>query len=821
MDLIERQLRVEQEYTNQGILLALQKWERDQADGRMADTGIGRQLTVRTYQMVVAELEVLAKSGTRGIGGRYRTLLTEVGLQECAVIGLRAALGLVGHSRVKSVVSRSNRERTGEPLAQDFISEVGTNLETEHMLKKLQVAAPGYMFRVVQSLDDARTRSVSHRRRTFMASADNVQVGSENVAWAATEREGVARLLLQAVISAGVLETYSIPKSRGQSWVALRATAEIEEYVHRMGNNLRAFVMYPPMLVPPKEHTTETMFRGASYLSDAMAHLAGTVTMRSRRGDHRNWVQRNMSQAVLDSANKAARQQYVIDAETATLLRDLYSQGIYNGICGIPSKDPITPPEYPLPEGWSRDDETLVEQHDAWKAMARQAYADEIVRKSHVLEFNQTLKYLREYTGDILYFPTYFDWRGRLYFRSRINPQSTDFVKAVLQFANKKKLGTRGLYWLKGHVATCYGFDKKHPDARAVWADDNIDLIRDAVENHVDSDFFRGADSPWCFYVAARELIRAIDSGDPTEWESGIPVAMDATCSGMQHLSAILRDPVGGLFTNLVPNNGEEKEDIYAAVAAVAIASIQHDTDNPVQSRFWLDAGVFRADAKRPVMTYVYGGTLMSCTEYVLLSMQERGLLGTEEFSQFKMAAYLSRHLRKGIETAVPSSAECMRYLRMLASLMPDNEAMRWITPAGFPVLHHYPKEDVVKLNLPALGVQLNMTRFDDSCLNLSKCVNGIAPNFVHSLDSAHLVRVLSAFDGSIVPIHDSFATHAADVDRMHTVLREEFVQMYSEADPLQTLTDVVQAYCCDEILMPSKGNLSISAVRDSVFFMC
>lgn len=821
MDLHQRQINIEQEYTNQGILLALQKWEKDQADGRMADTSIGRTITLRTYKAVTEELEALCSAGTRGVGGRYRRLLREVGLAECAVIGLRAALGLVGHSRVKAVVSRNNRERGGEPLAQDFISEVGTNLETEHMLKKLQMAAPGYMYRVMDSLQEARTRSISHRRRTLQASADNVQVGSTNVSWSTTEREGAGRLVFEAVINAGVIETYNVPKSRGQLWVAIRAAEAVADYIERMGNNLRAFVMYPPMLVPPREHSADTLFRGASYVTDGMAHLTGTVKIRSRRGDHRGWVRDNMALSVLAAANKAAQQPYTIDTHTAVLLRDLYRGGVYNGVCGIPAKDPIVPPAYPLPADWCREDPELEELHAAWKATARQAYADEIVRKSHVIEFNQTLKYLREYQGDTLYFPTYFDWRGRLYFRSRINPQSADFVKAVLQFANKKKLGVRGLYWLKGHVATCYGYDKKHPDARAVWADENIQLIRDAVDNHIDSDFFRAADSPWCFYVAARELVHAIDSGNPTEWESGIPVAMDATCSGLQHLSAILRDPVGGLFTNLVPNKGFEKEDIYAGVAAVALAGIQKDRENLVQAQYWISAGVFRADAKRPVMTYVYGGTLMSCTEYVFLSMQDRALLGVAEFSQFKLASYLSRHLRNGIETAVPAAAECMRYLRQLAGLMPDDTAMRWITPAGFPVLHHYPKEDTVNLQLPALGVKLNMTRFDDTHLNRSKCVNGIAPNFVHSLDSAHLVRVILAFSGCIVPIHDSFATHAGDVDAMHTVLRHEFVEMYAKHDPLSVLTAVVQEYCADTIAAPARGTLEIEQVRDSVFFMC
>jgi DNA-directed RNA polymerase len=816
MDLHERQIKIEQEYSNQGILKAMEQWERDQAEGRLADTNVGRTLTLRMYKLLVQAIEDVCSAGTRGVGGRYRTLIKEVGTTTCSIIVLRAALGLIGRRRSNR---GGNGMTYGEPLAQDLISLVSQAVELEHMLAKLQLAAPGYMHRVVTSLDESRTKSQNHRKRTFAASANNVQVGAENVLWPTSEREGVGRLLLEACVDAGIIELATIPKSKGQNWVAIRASAVVEEHLERMGSSIRAFTFYPPMLVPPKPHDTTTLFRGASYLTDGMANVTSTVKLRTRRKDHMTWIKNNIGEGVIAAANKAATQPYVVDVETATLLRDLYQTGVHNGVVGIPSNNPIVAPEYPLEENWNREDEGLQEIHMGWKAIARQAYGDELKRKAQVLEFNQTLRYLREYSGDILYFPTYFDWRGRLYFRSRINPQSTDFVKAVLQFGNKKALGKRGVYWLKVHVATCYGFDKKGMDTRAIWTDTNMELIREAVTNHIDSDFFRGADSPWCFYVAARELVRALDSGSPETWESGVPVAMDATCSGMQHLSALLRDPVGGMFTNLLPNNGDEKEDIYAAVAAVAVSLMQKDTENLAMAQYWLDAGVPRSAAKRPVMTYVYGGTLMSCTDYVFVDMQERGLEGLPEFSAFKLAAYLSKYLRKGIESTVPSAAAAMRFLRELAGKSVSAEAMQWVTPTGFPVIQQYAQEEVIRLNLPAVGVKLNMMRFDDSKLNRAKCVNGIAPNFVHSLDSAHLVRVINAFEGSIVPIHDSFATHACNVDGMHVVLRSEFVTMYADSDPLQALIAAVESD--DKPDLPPRGSLEIQRVLASEFFMC
>ena len=62
-----------------------------------------------------------------------------------------------------------------------------------------------------------------------------------------------------------------------------------------------------------------------------------------------------------------------------------------------------------------------------------------------------------------------------------------------------------------------------------------------------------------------------------------------------------MRDPVGGMFTNLLPNNGVEKEDIYAGVAAIAISNVQKDKENPEQAMYWGTHGIPRSMAKRPV----------------------------------------------------------------------------------------------------------------------------------------------------------------------------------------------------------------------------
>ncbi|CAI8504183.1 unnamed protein product [Pichia kudriavzevii] len=62
------------------------------------------------------------------------------------------------------------------------------------------------------------------------------------------------------------------------------------------------------------------------------------------------------------------------------------------------------------------------------------------------------------------------------------------------------------------------------------------------------------------------------------------------------------------------------------------------------------------------------------------------------------------------------------------------------------------------------------------------KQANGFPPNFIHSLDATHMllsVNKCSEFGLSFSSVHDSYWTHAADVDTMNYVLREQFINLH------------------------------------------
>lgn len=820
MTLEERQMELEAKYTSEGILRTIHQWEKDLKDGRIADTSIGRAVTLRCFNLMKTEVERLVNAGTRGVGGKYRALLKDIGVDIVTVAALRTSLQVSPVVNRVSTPSRANSKNTYS-LAQDFAMWVSRTLELEYMVKKLKLAAPRYVDKVIKSLKESNTTSTSHRTRTFRKTADNVGVGSDRVLWDNSTRVGVGKLILCAAVESGIVELYDVQTKYNQKMVGVRLSSTVEESINKMVHYLKAAILFPPSLVPPVQHTVEQAFIGSSYLTPEMYSRSPSVALKYRNKTRRKWVHDNLSQEVLDGANKAANVPYVLDDEMLHTLRTAASSVGDTEVAGIPGRQPIQPPPYPLQDGWDREDERLAEIHADWRHAAKEAYSAEIERKSKLLQFNLCMKYMNEFKGDTLYFPTFLDWRGRLYFRTRINPQGADFVKACIKLKEAKPLGADGLYWLKVHVATCYGFDKAAFDTRAAWVDKNLPAIKIAVQETMDSEFFTAADSPWCFLAAAKDYLKAIQYVNPELYPSQIPVAMDATCSGLQVFSAILRDPIGGLMVNLTPNNGVEKEDIYSAVAGIAISNIQKDTENLEMAQYWKDSGVPRSMAKRPVMTYVYGGTLISCSDYVRDEMVAKGMEPLELYSLHKLANYVSRHIRKGVELAVPASAECMRFLRTAAGTMPLGEPLRWITPVGFPVYHVYDKYETRRVNLPGLGIKLTFAEFNDDETDRKRSINGIAPNFVHSLDSSHLIKVINAFQGVIVPIHDSFATHAADVTSMHKVLREQFVELHKNNDPLQQLIECVFATTGVRLTHPPKGSLNIESVRQSQFFMC
>jgi DNA-directed RNA polymerase len=106
-----------------------------------------------------------------------------------------------------------------------------------------------------------------------------------------------------------------------------------------------------------------------------------------------------------------------------------------------------------------------------------------------------------------------------------------------------------------------------------------------------------------------------------------------------------------------------------------------------------------------------------------------------------------------------------------------------WTNPLRMPVVQPYrtSKSRIISTNLQRISIS-DPHRSDP--ISKRKQLQGFPPNFIHSLDATHMMLSALRCDElnlSFAAVHDSFWTHAADVDAMNHVLRDAFIRIHSE----------------------------------------
>src|SRR5436309_394097 len=432
------------------------------------------------------------------------------------------------------------------------------------------------------------------------------------------------------------------------------------------------------------------------------------------------------------------------------------------------------------------------------------------------------------------YFPHQLDHRGRAYpVPQLINAQSDDGGRSLLEFADGKPLGERGAYWLAIHLANCYWKkDKVSFEGRARWVNEHEREIIAFADNPLRPHrFWDEADKPWMFLAACLEWKDFREQGP--DFLSHLPVSMDGTCNGYQHLSAMGRDPIGGSATNLIP--GDQPEDMYQEVGYhVSIRTVfdvgygsareargrqaEASSDDREAARELLGK-IDRSSVKHATMTTPYGVT--RGTIY-------KQLLEQEPVKSSKDPKKCARYLAKVLEECIPEVAveagNIMKWLRQVAAVLAKaNRGMTWTTPAGFRVVHEIREPKIVRVatsDHTFVVYELDERRKID----VRKQADGIVAHLVHSFDAAHMMRtvhrLLSEGVHHFAMVHDSFGVHACDIDLLHRVLREEFVRIYSEPALMNFFREQWQAHRDVGLpAMPPPGNLDIRQVISSPYF--
>ena len=756
------------------------------------------------------------KAMGRAAGGPGLVWLRKLKPEVAAVIAVREVIGAC-------------RDVWGDSqgaLLPEITSRIGSMYETEVLVAEAEAVNPVYMQRIHDQIRENGTRSVSHIRRVYGVAYERVMKGCIDSTLSRQEQMHLGKHGLQACIDAGIVAEHRGVNVRGIS-VFYRLAPEVEsflsEYTHKDFDRL-VDASRGEMVCEPDQWFTPV---GGGYLSPR--RKANCQLVRPGRRARRSigaWVRENFradnAEQEYAAVNHLQSRAFAVHEPTLRAIEALWEHG--GGTMGVPTRNAPRKPAFPLPETWDKSDATEEElaAFSRWKCTARRFYTDVKKWRSRTREIGGLLKALNRNPGPF-WFPMFMDSRGRKYYRGVPNPQGTDIAKSTLHFHKKLPLGSRGVFWLKVHIANSLGYDKCAFTERAAYVDEHWPRLVAGLDNPTEHHAVFGDDAPWCAFAACWELRSAYESGDPCSYETGIPIHMDATCSGLQHFSALLRDPVGGQYVNLTPSTSGVKQDIYKRVAEAATASMEQDVAvglvEPEIAHFWKEYGISRSLAKKPVMTYVYGAVMAEAANDIEDAVAA-DIGWPPHLDPVKTSMYAARKLFAGIEASVPAAASLMRWLKSVVRHGPKSRPLMWRTPTKFPVWHDYRKDTSVRVHINSCGVGKTLIRTFIDDIDTYRSANAISPNFVHALDACHVTLIANEFSKhgrDVVTIHDSIGCHPAHVDWMHEVIRSTFVELYSDRGILANF--LMDCGIAEE--PPQLGSLDLDLVNKSEFFFC
>lgn len=574
-------------------------------------------------------------------------------------------------------------------------------------------------------------------------------------------------------------------------WV--EPTNELNELLaagHAQRQHLRP--RYEPMIVPPLPWTE--FGKGGYY------RLPTTLVIRGRQA---NYSDIDLTKCY-DGLNALGATAWRINIPVMDVLDDHWENG-GNGL-GMPPRYPIT-----LPDVVKTDDKEVIKRARQQRAKIYRLNAQQGSERSNFLHRMDVARRFKEVTE--FYLPHNLDFRGRAYpIPIHLNHHKDDSCRALLRFAKTQRQTDEGRRWLMIHAANCYGIDKVSLHDRVHWvaahASDMVASIRDPMG----CEFWQQADKPWQFLAACYEL-------DRSDGKTSLPVQVDGSCNGLQHYAAIGRDSAAAAAVNLIP--ADHPSDVYSMIADRVQRSMQAEAGRSELAAMLVDQGMItRKVVKRPVMTRVYGVTMVGARIQIAEELNIE-----DENTAYKASRLVEQHVRRAMGEVCQSAEAIMAWItRHAMECCNAGQKVNWYSPIGLWVIQPYAKASTSRVHTHRGTIHFNLPGVDTPLIRRRQ-VNAAAPNFIHSVDSSHLLMVAAECrreNIDIGTVHDSFWCPAPQVPQMRQIIAEQFVELHRRDLLMEFESHMrTQHERCDDLPMPKIGHWDVSDVESSDYAFC
>ena len=659
---------------------------------------------------------------------------------------------------------------------------VGTALEGEAQMEYYEREAPALLATLKKNYWH-QARGTEYKRKCIQTLMHKQNI-TPWIGWDSTSKIKVGVFFIDCLCEvSGWFERDFIHKGRKTISVIVPSETLIKQHDEIMRMAELFSPLAKPMLIPPRNwHPLQD---GGYYLNDLT---------RCHQMVRRSDSQLIQGEIPYEFINKIQKVSYKLNPFIVKVAKELEERGISVGKFRPVIQHEIPPKPF--------DIDTNEESRREWKTQAKRAreLQKNEVRKS--CRTCMTMDVVREFEGKDYFIPWSFDYRGRAYpIPNLLTPQDTDFGKSLIMFSEGVKITGTGADWLCFQVATTYGLDKACMQDRLRWAHDNWSLISRVALNPLDNIAdWEHADEPWLFLAACEEFYSVVIA--ETRTHTHLPVAVDATCSGLQILAGLSKDASTARMVNVI--GGPKPQDAYAVIALHSMDAI------PDRLKPHWDRKV----TKRCVMTIPYNAKPFSNRSYIRDAFKEKEVDVTkEELTQCVQA------VRAAMNEVVPGAMDVMKWIEteIARAIKSGAGEIRWTTPSGFIVKQRLMKTDKEIIRSQLMGrVRLSVSG-KETGVDLKHHKNATAPNLIHSLDASLLHIAMTDVDFPIALIHDCVLCRATDMCTLSTLVRKTYMTLFAEHEPL---TDFALAIGAEE-QPPIIGDLKPEAVIDSQYFFC
>lgn len=490
------------------------------------------------------------------------------------------------------------------------------------------------------------------------------------------------------------------------------------------------------------------------------------------------------------------------------------------------------------------------------------------------------------------------DYRGRFYYdESFLNFQGKDEARSLFLFEKGVVMNESGRKYLAIHTASSYNqsyeineipkyfkqnykkflkssgltsisVDKLTLEDRALWTENNLGLILEYAKN---DELRIEAEKPAAFLSCCYEWEEYMI--DPDTHVTHLPIQIDGSNNGWQHLGAMSKDSMTGKIVGLIPSLLQQ--DFYVKTAQKLIELMPDWFKKKNMPMKHVRKGI----SKRGSMTRAY-----SAGENTISNNMYEDCYVNDFTDKYKITVKdcnsLAHNLIKAINLVCPGPLKTMAFLQKLAAFeigtwkmfkddkIADEEYKRlkkrhrellntkdkdeaqllelsnsvnmkkeyesrlvegngskrleWTTPSGFHVVY----ETWIQYSVQCKGTIKGVGRISHKGVENTKIpdirgyMSGIAPNFVHSMDSTHMAITICNWIHDFAAVHDAYATHAPLVEELLYVTKEVFIDIYNEENFYDQIIDMLISDSSKlTVEKPELGDMNIEEVRESEYF--